>query len=106
MATPTANEFRKLKEAAPSWVYNLMYPADKAVLESLSIDALFEWMGNLTRGNPRDVWDMYFMVGDELKQEYSEWIANMYTKKQVGAFWRRIRAIPKRWKRALPLWGE
>jgi hypothetical protein len=105
METPTLNseEFLKLKAAAPAWVYRLMFPADRVVLESLNIDALFEWMGNLTRGNPKDVWDMYFLAQD-IKPEYEAWIVKFYNKKACGSLWRRIRSIPARHKRGLPLW--
>lgn len=96
-------EWYKLKQAAPAWVYRLMYPADKVVLESLSLDALFEWMSNLTAGNPKDVWEMYFLA-EEIKPEYEKWIYSMYNEKHVGSIFKRIKSIPTRYKRGIPLW--
>jgi hypothetical protein len=81
-----------------------MFPTDRLVLESLNVDYLFDWMSNLTNQPARDIWDMYFMVDEEVKDRYNEWWERMYHGEQCGSLWRRIRAIPARYKRGIPIW--
>lgn len=101
---PSKPTVSKAYTHTPGWVFRLMFPTDRIILESLSRDYLFDWMSNLTAGNPRDVFDMYFLAED-VKPFYEKWFTEMYHKKKCGSLWRRIRAIPYRWQwGTIPLW--